>query len=56
MSDAEQAAQPQPEILLDLTRGLVADEATRDEALRRVSPNNTLKTQPVAQRRSSNAG
>jgi hypothetical protein len=33
MSDSEQTAEPQPEILLELTRGLVAEEAIRDEAL-----------------------
>jgi hypothetical protein len=33
MSDAEQAAEPESEILLEVTRGLVAEEAARDEAL-----------------------
>jgi hypothetical protein len=33
MSDAEPAAESQPEILLEVARGLVAEEAARDEAL-----------------------
>lgn len=33
MSDSEQPAEPRSEILLELARGLVAEEAARDEAL-----------------------